>query len=226
MKKLADALGLTDKIEVFTLERRLCHLAEEFLVLMDENALAGPERPIGLTYADRSKWLRKHIIKPARELLNSLGQENRCYLSTFPNTEMRGLPSYSAFPCVEAELQALLDWATALADQFDNRMRCLEPDAEGTPALHLENELRYALVWRLLEIYVATPNHSRKDGPRVPSAQSEKVNGKQEKSGEFVEFVRIAAQPILNRVDHLTDHITLAIKKFKVASGAQTSRKF
>ncbi len=226
MNKLADTLGLTAEIEVFTLETRLCHTAEEFLVLMNENALAAPHRPIGLTYADRSKWLRKHIIQPVTALLTSLGRENRSYLSTFPNVEMRGLPSYPAFPYIEAELRALLDWATALADQFDIRMRCLEPDAEGTPALHVGNDLRYALVWQLLEIYVATPNHSRKEGPRVPSAQSAKVNRKQEKSGEFVAFVRMAAQPILNKVDLLTDHITLAIEKFKVANGAQTSRKF
>ena len=97
MKLIAAHLGLSDELQLFSLERRLCNVAEHYLTLQQDTVLYSDARPLGVTYGDRAQWLDENILTPARLLDKALNLENQPYLSLFPNLETDEFPRHPPF---------------------------------------------------------------------------------------------------------------------------------
>jgi hypothetical protein len=206
MKQLAKTLGLEDRTKIDALQTELCRVTERYLVLLDENAWTSDKRPSGLTYRNRAAWLRKGLIEPANKILKSLDAENRPWLGTFPNVGHQNLPPYPAFPYIEAEISALRNWAQSLEKMLN--------DGDEFSAAKPLTDIKYALVDDLLKIYHNLPSRLGNAELRRPKVKSVELEGRQQKLGEFADFVRLSAEPILGRYDNLTDQMDVAIRKF------------
>ncbi len=202
-----------DELILFSLERRLCNVAEHYLTLQQDTVLYSDARPLGVTYGDRTQWLDENILTPARLLDTALSLENQRYLSLFPNLETGDFPAYPAFQRLSVEIPILIDWVSALHQELQNlTSQAVQP----RPALKPQTDLKYALVWDLLEIYVATPDPLAKKQRRPALvSQSPKKGVPQQTGGEFLGFVRAAAEPILGHLDELTDQARQAVAKYR-----------
>jgi hypothetical protein len=205
MKEFAGILRI-GKLELPALRSKLRNVASRYILEQTESKFDTSDRPSGLKYSDRSRWLRKNVSSPARQL--ALALEQRPYFSLFPNLEQAKLPRRPSFYQLATEIEILERWTDALAKEID---ALSQANGHVRPASKPITDLKYALVWDLLDLYVTIPTAS--DGAkRSPSMTNERSDrGKQEIRGEFVEFVRAAAQPILNTKSNLTAEIRSAI---------------
>jgi hypothetical protein len=214
IESLANGLGLKDDRLIFSLERQLCQVAEKYLVVMGETVLFSQKSPSGITYRNKATWLRKRVVRPAVAVLKALGAENRGWLSLFP-FEQASLPPLPAFIYLEAELSALQKWAESFAAYLENVPLQAGKRERLRPALHPVVDLKYALVMDLTRIYAKLPDRDGKGGKRNPAIASIEINNKQEIKGEFINFVRNAAHPIIGRRENLTDQAKSAVRKLK-----------
>jgi hypothetical protein len=181
---------------------------------MGQTVLFSEKSPSGITYRNKAAWLRKRVARPTAAILEALGSANRGWLSLFP-FEQASLPPLPAFIYLEAELSALQEWTEAFAAYLDNVPYQTGKRERLRPASHPIVDLKYALVADLTRIYSDLPSRDGNGGKRIPAVTSMKIKKRQEIKGEFIDFVRKAAHPIIERRENLTDQARSAIRKFK-----------
>jgi hypothetical protein len=162
--------------------------------------LLGGKVALELTDGERARWIESHIIQPARKLFEVLGPDFERIRSKWPDEEYD--PAWMNIYDSRVALQRLINWAKDKQHWLLHRQK---------PKVKLGTDFRFALVFDLLQIYVAVFPE------RLPSRISHNAGTKNISliQSEFAEFVRAAAAPILGVQDNLDDQIKVAIQKYR-----------
>jgi hypothetical protein len=155
MAELSSILRLTGPRQIEFLRRKLCRVAELYVYELSEGVFHSDRKPKGITYNDRIKWIEKNIRAPIAQLRESLAFEDAGHLSYFPDLNRPRFPERPQFAALLSELEVLDRWAL----EFVRRIRSLlsSGSASKRAAAKPWTDLKYAVVWTLLEIYVHMP---------------------------------------------------------------------
>jgi hypothetical protein len=168
---------------------RLCGLAERYVTLAEEVELEKTQKW-------RATWIQNNFITPAKVLFDALDFKNERFSSKWPDEE---IPDYARLGSWRKEIKDIIAWAN------DKKSWLLE---RPRPRVKPATDYRYALVWDLLEIYVAVTGRKPKRASYNRRSKESQIHG------EFPQFIRKAATPLIGRHVNLDHQIQLAKQKF------------
>ena len=226
-------VGIADVKKLDQLGVYLCLAASPYLMVMQDTS---DDAGIELRPRERVKWIDRHLLEPARILIESLDRANDRYLSEWPNHEIEFIdkslpPPESWRPSWKKEGNKLelsgpslrelghlgtyravwLAQLNRLVDWAEAKKAAVRQREAGTRKPR--TELRHELVYDLLLVYVTLFPDRRPT--RASHGASDKRNQQSKIQSPFAEFVRAAARPVFGRYENLDHQIQKAIERYR-----------